>query len=312
MTVRFLCVGDVDVDMMVSVSRLPDADDKVSGRRICLAAGGMAANVAVGLCRLGASARLVAAVGDDEHGTMVEGALREEGVDSHFLVKRAGEATFMCVVLLTEDGEKSLIRMETDAYLPAPQDIPDAAFADIEHVHLTLGSEPLTRHCIARAKAVGATVSLDVEKADIPDDLEGLVKLIANVDWLFLNERTRSYIERTLGTGVLDALPCVITTNGSAGCRLVRDGVQASISGHTVEVRDSTGAGDGLVAAFLHGLLVEHRSEAQALHRANAAAALVVRRFGAQTGLPTTIEIDHFLDGATQTTSDSVVVAVSD
>ena len=295
MSVRFLCVGDLDVDLMASVARVPDADDKVAGRRICLTVGGMAANVAVGLRRLGADARLVAAVGDDDHGAMAEQTLMREGVDTRFLVRRVGEATFMCVVLLTRDGEKSLIRLETDAYLPAPDDIPDAAFANVEHVHLTLGSEPLTRYCVARANGAGASVSLDVEKADLPDDPSSFVELVSHVDWLFMNGRTRSHLERALGTEVLDAAPCVITTNGATGCRLDRNGVRTAAAGHTVQVRDSTGAGDGLVAAFLHGRLVEQRSEAEALRRANAAAALVVQQFGAQTGLPTTAEIDRFL-----------------
>lgn len=309
MNVRFLCVGDVDVDLMVSVSRVPDADDKVAGRRICLTTGGMAANVAVGLSRLGAKASLVAAIGDDDHGAMAERTLIREGVDIRFLVRRVGEATFMCLVLLTQDGEKSLIRMETDAYLPAPQEIPDEAFANAEHVHLTLGSEPLTRHCIARAKAAGATVSLDVEKADIPDDLTNFVKLLPKVDWLFLNGRSRSHLERTLGAGVFDAVSCVITTNGATGCRLIGNGVQISVAGHAVEVCDSTGAGDSFVAAFLHSLLVEHRAEAEALHRANAAAALVVQKFGAQTGLPTVADIDNFLADVTPVSSSSVEIS---
>ena len=150
---RFLCVGDLDVDLMVSVSRIPNVDDKVGGQRVCQAIGGMAANVAVGLSRLGATARLVASMGDDENGSMAKKALIQEGVDIRYLVCLKGETTFMCIVLLTPDGEKSLIRVETAAYLPTLQDIPDAAFHDTEHVHLTFGSEQLARHCIARAKA---------------------------------------------------------------------------------------------------------------------------------------------------------------
>ncbi|MGQ0484547.1 MAG: carbohydrate kinase family protein [Hyphomicrobiales bacterium] len=297
MTPRFLCVGDVDVDLMISVSRIPDADDKVGGRRVCQAIGGMAANVAVGLSRLGASARLVASIGDDENGAMAELALMQEGVDKSFLVCLKGEATFMCIVLLTQDGEKSLIRVETAAYLPAPQDIPDDAFDDIEHVHLTFGSEQLARHCIARAKAAGATVSLDIEKADLEGNPFRFVDLIPSIDWLFMNQHTRTFLEQTAGNGVLDTAPCVITTLGSSGSLLVRDGARTVISGHAVQVLDSTGAGDGLVAAFLYGRLTEGRPEAEALHRANAAAAIVVQQYGAQTGLPTVAEIDRFLAG---------------
>ena len=41
-----------------------------------------------------------------------------EGVDVSHVVCRSGLNSFMCVVLLSPSGEKSLIRLETDAYLP--------------------------------------------------------------------------------------------------------------------------------------------------------------------------------------------------
>jgi len=303
MSLRFLCVGDLDVDLMVSVSRLPDADDKVSGRRISLSVGGMSANVAVGLRRLGAEVRLVAAIGNDDHGALAERTLDHEGVDIGYLVRCPGDATFMCVVMLTGSGEKSLVRLETDAYLPRPADVPDAAFTGIGHVHLTLGSVALTRHCMARAKAAGATVSLDVERADLPDDPAILAALLPGIDWLFMNARTRAHIEDSLGGELQRASRGLITTEGAAGCSLTADGVETRVPGHPVEVLDSTGAGDGLVAAFLHAHLVERRPVAEALRRANAAAALVVQHYGAQTGLPRAAELDRFLAAASPPTS---------
>ena len=295
MSTCFLCVGDLDVDLVVSVARLPDADDKIPGRRICQAVGGMAANVAVGLRRLGAEARLVAAIGDDEQGAAAQRAVAGDGVDTRFLVRRNGDATFMCVVLLSPNGDRSLVRVETGAYLPKPDEVPDAAFAGIRHVHLTMGSEALARHCIARARSSGASISLDLEKADLPADPSSLADLLPAVDWLFLNRRTRGYLERALGPLVPERASCVITTDGATGCRMERGDRRTEVAGHKVSVSDTTGAGDGFAAAFLHGRLVAGLSEAAALHRANAAAALVVQRFGAQAGLPTGDELDRFL-----------------
>ncbi len=291
----FLCVGDIDVDLFVSVKRLPGADDKVSGRRICQSVGGMAANVAVGLRRLGSEVRLVAAIGEDEQGALAEREVARHGIDTGYLVRRVDDKTFMCVVLVDAEGEKSLIRMETDAYLPNPEDVPDAAFVGAGHVHLTLGSEDLARHCIQCARSSGATVSLDLEMADLPGDPVRLVDILPGVDWLFLNRRTRRHVESVLGPSVLDAVSCVITTDGASGCRIERGNKGTNVAGHRVRVCDTTGAGDGLVAAFLHGHLGEGLPEAEALRRASAAAALVVQRFGAQTGLPTNPEIDRFL-----------------
>ena len=295
MSVQFLCVGDLDVDLLVTVSHLPSVDDKVSGRRIGLTVGGMSANVAVGLARLGSASRLVAALGDDSHGDFTRAELSREGVDTRFLVCRAGTATFMCVVLLTDSGEKSLVRLESNAYLPRPEDTPAAAFSAVQHVHLTLGNLALTRHCLALAKGQGASVSLDLEQADVPSDPMIVASLFPQIDWLFLNQRTRAYLEGMLGVDALADAPCVITTLGADGCRLDQDGERLNIRGHVVNVRDSTGAGDAFAAAFLHYHLAKQYSLSEALRSANAAGALVVQQYGAQTGLPTPAQIDAFL-----------------
>ena len=295
MTFQFLCVGDLDVDLMASVSRLPDADDKVSGRRIGLTTGGMGANVAVGLARLGAAARLVAAVGDDGHGEQATADLLREGVDGRFLVRRADTTTFMCVVLLTGDGEKALVRLETDAYLPRPEEVSAEAFDGANHVHLTFGNPALTLHSVALANAIGASVSLDLERADLKENPSSLVSALASVDVLFLNRRTRADLEDRLGGDILAAVPAVVTTMGASGCRLDLEGRRIESSGFPVAVRDSTGAGDAFVSAFLYYRLVERLSYLDVLRRANAAAAMTVRRYGAQTGLPSTNEIERFL-----------------
>ena len=297
MTFQFLCVGDLDVDLMASVSRLPDADDKVSGRRIGLTTGGMGANVAVGLARLGAAARLVAAVGDDGHGEHATKDLLREGVDTRFVVRRADTTTFMCVVLLTSDGEKALVRLETDAYLPKPEEVPAEAFAGADHVHLTFGNPALTQHSISLAKAIGASVSLDLERADLREDPSSLVSALASVEVLFLNRRTRADLEDRLGREIFATVPAVVTTMGAGGCRLDLDGRRIESSGFPVAVRDSTGAGDGFVSAFLYYRLVERLPYSDVLRRANAAAAMAVRRYGAQTGLPSTTQIERFLAG---------------
>ena len=295
MSGRFLCVGDMGVDLFLSVNRLPGSDDKVPARRLAEGVGGMAANVAVGLRRLGSAVRLVAAVGDDEPGARAERILRKEGIDLGFLVRRGGESTLFCVVLVGPEGEKSLIRVETGAYLPAPSEVADAALAGIRHVHLTFGSEALTRHCVARARSLGATLSLDLELADLPADPAGLTGLLPQFDWLFLSRRTRSELERRLGPSVLAPVPGVITTDGARGCRLERGGRREQVAGHAVPVADTTGAGDALAAAFLHFHLDAGLSELAALRRASAAAALVIGQPGAQTGLPQPAEVDRFL-----------------
>ena len=79
---------------------------------------------------------------------------------------------------------------------------------------------------------------------------------------------------------------CVVVTLGARGCRAWFEGAVTQLDGHSVQVVDSTGAGDtfvGALAAGLDGGLLMP----QALRRANAAAALSCTVAGARGGMPT-------------------------
>lgn len=281
-----LCVGDIDMDLIVSVPRLPGTDEKVHGRRVATTPGGMVANVAVGLARLGAAARMLGAVGDDAAGAEAVAALRADGVDVAHVVRVPGAATFMCVILIEPGGEKSLVRLESPAYLPGPEDLTDAAFAGVRHVHLTYGDPALARAALARAKAARATVSLDLEAADLPDAPDALRRTLEAVDLLFVSRRSREAAEALLGALPAATRARIVTTLGAGGARIEGAGRPAvEVVGRPVRPVDTSGAGDAFAAAFLHRWL-EGAEPGAALAFANAAAALSTQAYGAQAGLP--------------------------
>ena len=182
-----LCVGDIDVDLMIAVPQVPGPDEKVNGRRLSLSAGGMMANAAVALARLGSPVRLLGAVGDDRDGAFAVQVVADEGVDVRFVTRRPGVPTFMCVVMVGPTGEKSLVRVASEAYLPKPSEITPAAFEGVGHLHLTLGSPRLTDASLSAAAARGVPSSLDLEAADIPDEPAVLAAILDRVDYLFMS-----------------------------------------------------------------------------------------------------------------------------
>jgi ribokinase len=283
-----LCVGDLDVDMMVAVPHPPGADGKVNGRKLSAGPGGMMANVATAIARLGGRARLLAAVGDDTEGESVLAAVSAMGVDVDYVVRRAGAPTFLCFVMVTPDGEKSLVRVTSEAYLPRASDLRPEAFADVAHVHVTLGDPALTMSALTLARQVGASTSLDLEAADLPERAEELNEVLFSVDVLFMSGNTRD-----AATDLLGAAPqgrrLTVTTLGAAGAMAESDDWRLSIPAVPIQPRDTTGAGDAFAAAFLHAHL---RGEpvGDALQFANAVAALSTRGIGAQAALPTEAE----------------------
>jgi len=283
-----LCVGDLDVDMMVAVPHPPGSDGKVNGRKLAMGPGGMMANVAVAFARLGGRARLVAAVGDDAEGEGALKAVAAAGVDVRFVVRRDGSPTVLCFVMESPDGEKSLVRVASEAYLPRPADLRREAFEGAAHVHMTLGDPALTCSALDLAKAVGASTSVDLEAADVPSDARTLQSILADVDILFVGRSARDAATQLLGEAPRGR-SITVTTHGADGAAAMAGGLAASVAGVRAQAVDTTGAGDAFAAAFLHAHL-GGAALADALRFANAAAALSTRGIGAQAALPTEAE----------------------
>jgi ribokinase len=81
----------------------------------------------VALARLGRSVRLLAAIGHDAEGDAALASVAADGVDVSHIARRADAATFMCIVLLSPSGEKTLVRLETDAFMPRIADLTPAS-----------------------------------------------------------------------------------------------------------------------------------------------------------------------------------------
>src|SRR5581483_12203558 len=89
-----LCAGIVVADHVSSpISHLPRAGELVLADQLLLTIGGCAANVAVGLVKLGVSAAVVGRVGGDVFGRVVADMLRERRVDVSALQVSAGADT---------------------------------------------------------------------------------------------------------------------------------------------------------------------------------------------------------------------------
>ncbi|RPI09344.1 MAG: hypothetical protein EHM71_06255, partial [Zetaproteobacteria bacterium] len=87
---------------------------------------------------------------------------------------------------------------------------------------------------------------------------------------------------------------CVGLTLGAAGSALRYRGAVVEAPGLSVDVVDTTGAGDVFHGAFLCGLL-QGLDAGDILRFANAVAALKCTRLGGRTGIPTLADVRTFL-----------------
>ena len=288
----FLCIGDLDVDVLIEVDRLPTRDGKVNGLVKQKAPGGMAGNVAAGLARLGSRVRVLGRVGDDADGAFAVKSLQQVGVDTSFVSRRDGVATFTCISLLTPDGEKSLIKLMTSAYRPEAGDVTEATLKGVGHLHLTsIGDPALCRRVVDAARTCRGTASLDIERADCPEDAAALLDAIKGFDLIFCNAESRAFADAALKRPLAGLAAALVTTLGADGAQVETAEGRIASPGFTPRIVNTTGAGDCFAAACLHARLAARLDWSEALRFANCAAAISTTGLGAQSALPTAAQV---------------------
>ena len=100
-----LVAGSLHYDIMVAADHLPRRDETATGRRWYPKFGGKGGNQAVSVCRQGAAARMVGAVGGDEFGRFLRSGLRQAGVDDRFVTTLPGIGSGMSVAIQDAGGD---------------------------------------------------------------------------------------------------------------------------------------------------------------------------------------------------------------
>ncbi|MFT5194183.1 MAG: sugar/nucleoside kinase (ribokinase family) [Cellvibrionaceae bacterium] len=295
-----IAIDGIDLDIVLKVKRLPGYGEKVMADLIGRLAGGPCANFACAAARIGMRTASLSTVGKDEGGQMVLDDFASYGVATDFIgVHESGDTPFT-VILIEPDGERSIIVVPTFEPTYTDDEL-NEVFSQTRAIH-TFPTEPAQFIRFAKiAHANQTKVMIDVEAtSDI--DREDLEEMLRWVDIASFNEQ--GFI-RVSGEGAtIDAArkllaygpETVVVTLARKGALAVTADSSAQISGHSVDVKDTTGAGDTFNAAFLSGTLKGNNLE-QCLTFANAAAALSVTALGPRGGLPTVAQVKAFLEG---------------
>lgn len=283
-------VGDAGLDITVVVAYRPEADQKVHALSELRHAGGVAANTAVGLARLGGPPVLVAALGDDEFGRLVEADLVRAGLDLSFVRRLVGESTYYSVSLVDAAGEKALVVVPSGRLYPTADQIPPALPDNVSWLHTVPYDLGLATTWMNLAHAARVPISIDLEPATISDGIDPLAPVLRDADTVMVNRRA---VERTglSEHGLASRLSLlgvrnVLLTRGSAGVTLWQRGSSVlSVTPPAVEVVDTTGAGDALAAGYIHARLTGGRV-GEAVRYGCIAGALACTALGAQAALP--------------------------
>jgi ribokinase len=286
-----IVVGDVMLDVIVQPTAPPSPTSDTPSL-VRMGRGGAGANVAVALASYGHLVTYVGVVGDDLAGQMFRDDLVATGVRAR--LDSVKGSTGVVVALIASDGQRAMM---TDRGVNGKLDL-EAVLSSLEspfdHLHLsgyTLLDE-MTRSigtaALERARSKGATTSVDVCSAGPLARVTAPVFLDAAApsSMLFANAEEARLLTRTddvdaAATQLAHSFDEVLVTSG-------REGALAAVGSHvwrqgsrSVEVLDTTGAGDAAsgayLAARLDGVAID-----ESLVRAMEAAAVVVRGLGSR------------------------------
>jgi ribokinase len=215
--------------------------------------GGSAANTAFALTRLGVPVAFCGCVGDDEAGRFLVASL--ERVDASRLSRRG--ATGLCLILVDEDGERSILKMPGANDLWEPPDGGCRIAGGWAGVHLTaLSSEdgPQRQADLLAGAGPVPFVSLDPGELYAARGPLPLGCLLSRSTHLFLNRRELKLLfGDPPDRSALFAPPrrLVMVKSGPAGLELEGTEGEAAVPPYPVVAIDTTGAGDAAAAGYL-------------------------------------------------------------
>lgn len=322
---RLVCIGEALIDFIPSKTNC-DLKDVPVFERVC---GGAPANAAAAFARLGGSSRLITQLGYDAFGDHIEEMLRSVGVDTGCILRTKAANTALAFVSLKSDGNRdfSFYRKPSADMLLDADAIKAEWFRNCGALHfcsVDLIDAPIKAahvRAIEYARENGALISFDpnirLPLWENADECRNTVRdFLPYADIVKISDEELEFI-----TGTADiekaawelfggGAKIILYSMGSEGAMVLTPEYSVQVPNHPVKAVDTTGAGDGIIGAFLYMLLstdtdIEDKEKMhQCLEFANLYANYSVCKNGAIASYANMDEITKFISECKGTVCD--------
>lgn len=303
-----MCVGMINLDIVVETFRPEMGHTKSSlVDKISFRTGGDAQNCACTLARLGVNVGINACAGDDYSGEICRREMQLAGVNTSALRTKHG-LTGMCVSLVTESGEAMFVYNPGVTKELSLEDIDWQAVekAKVVSLHSIFLCGKLNLETLfSRARNAGAITVADAVLTGKNENVEEIVPALAYLDYFMpsLDELVEISGVKDPHEGARKVLDMgvgnIVVKLGGEGCLFMNKDTSFTVPGFTVDVVDTTGAGDNFVAGFIYSL-VNALDLKEALTFANACGAVAVTKVGSNGAVESARQIQDFILKNTQ------------
>lgn len=305
---KILVIGELNVDIVATGLRsVPEMGAEILAEKCELTLGSASAIFAAGMARLGHRVSFFSHVGQDYLGDFCLRALKQSGVSTRHVTRKAEEKTGVTIAL-SGKRDRALVTYAGAVATFKADSIDEALMSKHDHVHLTsyylqTALRPSFAHLFQQAKAAGLTTSFD-PNSDPRDKWDRNIDAVLKyTDVLFVNEREAMKLTRsntlndalkTLGAKV----NCAVVKRGARGATAIQDEDVVNDRGFRIKAIDTTGAGDSFDAGFLSAYLCK-APLAECLRIGNACGALSAMSVGGTAGQPTQQDLEEFIRSQT-------------
>ncbi len=296
--------GSAALDIYGSVDGFPATEEGVYIRETGRSPGGMGANVAVALARLGVPTAFVGKVGNDLSGRLVLENLHKNDVDVSHVIPTS-LVSLQTWIITDAEGKRRLLTLgsqEAAMSLTASSEvnwdvIKNSRIVYIGEVFLEVAPK-LARFARRQGKTVVYRPGIHYLRLGfrkIQSVLENTeVFVLNNIGWTILQNSSKEMSETK---DLLKHGPTtIIITKGSEGCTVYSRREQFNMSVPSrlksrFETLDPTGAGDSFTAGVIKGFLEGWNLE-KAIAYGQVVAAITCSRMGTTTAFPTIQEVE--------------------
>lgn len=293
-------IGQCALDNLFIIDSFPIPDTKKEVLEWTIAGGGPVATALVGLARLGVECDFHGITGDDEGGDQIRESLICENVNIEGLIKRPGAVSQVAFIAVEKESGKRTIFWKRPAADPlTSHELPDNFLDGADFLHIDGLMHEASIHAVKKARKKNIPVMLDAGRMR-----KGMTELIHMCDYVVGSEEFAKEFsgntngfepEKVIKQMAKFGAKAVTITLGEKGSITLSDNKIFTTPAFTVNVVDTTGAGDVFHGGYIYGLLQE-RDIKETVRFASAFAALKCRKLGGRAGIPVLKETMDFLN----------------
>ena len=290
---KILNFGSCNIDNVYEVEHIVSPGETISSASLTHFPGGKGLNQSVAIARSGEKVYHAGCVGRD--GEMLKKVLKDSGVDVSYL-KSTDTLTGCAIIQLDHRGENSII-LYPGANHAIDKEYVDKVLSDFDERDILVLQNEISNLDYIIKKGAQKKMRIVLNPSPFEEKLREID--LNDISVLMLNEiEAAAFCQEKEIDAIYNYFTSnyknleVVLTLGAQGCVYMAQGKKIHCPSFSVEVKDTTSAGDTFTGYFVSAM-VDNTDITAALKRASAASAIAVSKKGASSSIPTKEEVEE-------------------